>query len=465
MLFNTLTYAAFLPITLCAVWLSPPRWRNHLLVIASYMFYGAWDVRFLGLLWVSTATDYVIGRRLAEPGTGKSRKRLLLVSVAVNMGILGFFKYFGFFVDSAAAVLTEIGAHPNLPLLAVALPVGISFYTFQTLSYTIDVYRGRTEAEHNLIDFALFVAFFPQLVAGPIERANRLLPQLRNRDRRPTGLQVEEGIYLIIFGLLKKVVIADTMAPIVDQVYREGRLASGAMLLVGVYAFALQIYGDFSGYTDIARGSARLLGVDLMVNFNQPYLAWSITEFWRRWHISLSAWLRDYIYIPLGGNRRGEARTYANLMATMLIGGLWHGAGWTFVVWGGLHGLALAIHRRFRASRPPSGAHRFVLTMSTFHVVALLWVFFRSPDFAMVTTYLSRLGRWAAGPVDSSQAALVAIALILVYALDRFQEETTNQVPVMNLTPTARGAMVGAAAVGLVIFGGGATVPFIYFRF
>ncbi len=465
MLFNTFAYAAFLPTTLAAVWLSPAKWRNIILLGASYVFYGAWDVRFLGLLLLSTITDFVVARRLEDSDDAKARRGLLLVSLTVNLGILGFFKYFGFFVESAATLLDTIGLAPNPPLLSIVLPVGISFYTFQTMSYSIDVYRGITTAERDLVVFALFVAFFPQLVAGPIERAQRLLPQLRDRDRRPSGQLVEEGLYLILMGLFKKVVIADTMAPIVEAAYRDLPTQSGWALLVAAYAFSLQIYGDFSGYTDIARGSAALLGIRLMVNFRQPYLATSITDFWRRWHISLSAWLKDYLYIPLGGNRRGTTTTYRNLIITMLLGGLWHGAAWTFVVWGGLHGTALAVHRRTRSSRQSTGSRRVMAQLMTFHLVTFLWVFFRAPDFSAAWEYSTRLITIASGAFDASALMLVTVAGAVVYWLDRSQERSGSQVPVVTLVAAQRGAVVGAATTALLVFGGDAVVPFIYFQF
>lgn len=346
MLFNSWLFAGFF-VVVYAAYLSLSRFRrgqNLLLLVASYCFYGWWDWRFLGLLALSTVIDFTIGQLLAKAGGSKKRKALLLVSVCSNLGILGFFKYFNFFSDSAAALLEGLGFSVNTFTLMVVLPIGISFYTFQTLSYTIDVYRGRMEPVRSPLDFALYVAFFPQLVAGPIERATHFLPQIA-RARSVTPDQFDAGLYLILWGLFKKVVIADNLALMVDGVFSNGGEAGGLAVMGATLAFAFQIYGDFSGYSDIARGLCKLMGFDLMVNFRLPYFAISPSDFWRRWHISLSSWLRDYLYIPLGGNRCTPIRVCINLMITMLLGGLWHGASWTFVLWGLFHGVILVAYR------------------------------------------------------------------------------------------------------------------------
>ena len=344
MLFNSLVFLGFLSVVLMVY----PRlhWRrqNLFLLAASYYFYGTWDWRFTSLLMISTVVDYFVGQRIHMATEIRRRKLLLTISVMVNLGILGFFKYFNFFVDSLGVLLDGAGFDPHLPVLRIILPVGISFYTFQTMSYTIDIYRKRMEPTRNFIDFALFVSFFPQLVAGPIERARVLLPQIA-APRQVTRPMITSGLNLMLMGYLKKVAIADTLAPLVDQIFSQPAGLDTGTLLTGVYAFAFQVYGDFSGYSDIARGVSRLLGFELLENFNAPYLSRSITEFWRRWHISLSTWLRDYLYIGLGGNRKGEFRTYINLFLTMLLAGLWHGAAWTFVVFGALHGVYLTVEK------------------------------------------------------------------------------------------------------------------------
>ena len=331
--------------------------RNAILLVASYVFYGAWDVRFLSLIILSTAVDYVVGREIFLSDDPVRKKRLLLVSLVTNLGLLGVFKYYDFFARSLAELLTTLGISYQPPLLQILLPVGISFYTFQTLSYTIDIYRGQLRPARSWLGFATFVAFFPQLVAGPIERARDLVPQFA-RPRPITWRRVEWGFHLIGAGLFKKVVIADNVALVADAVFALQN-PTGLQSLMGVYAFAVQIYCDFSGYTDIARGTASCLGFDLSKNFNLPYFAHTPSDFWRRWHISLSSWLRDYLYISLGGNRGGEKKTYRNLMLTMLLGGLWHGAAWTFVAGGRFTGWCCvsiaSLRRPFALGSPKRG--------------------------------------------------------------------------------------------------------------
>ena len=311
MVFNSVQYFVLLAGVCALYWGLRERLRARILVVlaASYLFYGAWDWRFTSLLALSSVVDYTVALGIVATDDVRRRRRLLLVSLVVNLGVLGFFEYFGFFVESAATLLETVGLRANLPVLRVVLPVGISFYTFQTMAYTIDVYQRRVHAIRDFPVFATYVAFFPQLVAGPIERAGRLLPQLHDLPRQLAPTDVTTGLALIGLGLFKKVVIADALAPVVDEVYASPNAAGWAAALIATYAFALQIYADFSGYSDIARGSARLLGIRLVRNFEQPYLSRNITEFWRTWHISLSQWLRDYLYIPLGGNRRGPRRT------------------------------------------------------------------------------------------------------------------------------------------------------------
>ena len=333
MLFNSVQFVLFFVAVVVMHWAATPRWRNPILLAASYIFYGMWDWRFLGLLLVSTFVDYSVGRLLEGDRPERTRRALLATSVTVNLGILGFFKYANFFADGFVDLAGSIGLAPGQFTLQVILPVGISFYTFQTMSYSIDVYRRRLEPCRSVVDFATYVAYFPQLVAGPIERAHNLLPRLQRTDRSIGRAEIESGLGLILLGLVKKVVLADGVASVADKAFSDPSGLSFVAVAAGVVAFSIQIYGDFSGYTDIARGVSRLLGVELLLNFRQPYLARNITEFWRQWHISLSNWLRDYLYIPLGGNRRGSTLTVVNLMITMLLGGLWHGASWTFVFW------------------------------------------------------------------------------------------------------------------------------------
>src|SRR3954451_11030020 len=387
MFFDTPIYVVFLTIVVFAYWRLQWRQQNLMLLIASYVFYGWWDPRFLVLIALSTGVDFYCARAIARSTAPDRRRALLAVSLVINLGFLAVFKYFNFFMDSFAATLQALGFHETpIAVLRILLPPGISFYTFQEVAYIVDVYHRRLEPANSLVEYALFISLFPHLIAGPIQRPSHLLPQVQ-APRTFDQERFFNGLLLILSGLFRKVVIADNCALIANAVF-SGRLGAPnlATTMLGTYAFAWQIYGDFSGYSDIARGSAQLLGFHFMVNFRQPYLATSLQDFWRRWHISLSTWLRDYLYIPLGGSRGGERRTYRNLMLTMLLGGVWHGANWTFVVWGGIHGAGLAIERFARrllrvdeaegASlwSPGAWASRIVV----FRLVCLAWVFFRA---------------------------------------------------------------------------------------
>ena len=399
MLFTSLDFCIFLPIVLLLYYCLTHRAQNVFLVIASYVFYGWWDWRFTGLMAFSTVLDYYCAIGI-ESGPRKFRRGFLVASLVGNLGVLAAFKYFNFFVASAESILQEMGFSANLPFLNIILPVGISFYTFQTMAYTIDVYRRELPATRDFILMSLYVSYFPQLVAGPIERATHLFPQF-DKARRVDERKLHVGCFLIFLGLFKKLAIADSVAPIVEIAFQDTWHAQWPTLLKGIWLFSIQIYGDFSGYSDIARGVSLLLGIELMENFNQPYLSTSITEFWRRWHISLSAWLRDYLYISLGGNRHGSAKTYRNLIITMLLGGLWHGASWTFVAWGGLHGAYLAVHKvllrgnreppRFETSRALHRLMPFAKGICTFHLVMLTWIFFRASSFSSAIGYLNGL--------------------------------------------------------------------------
>jgi len=397
-LFNSYTFWVFFACVFVLYWRLSHRWQNRLLLLASYVFYGAWDWRFLSLVWISTLVDFFVARGIVRTGSPARRKLLLLASVCVNLGLLGAFKYFDFCTGEAAALLQWLGFGVSPLLLKVILPLGISFYTFQTMSYTIDVYRGRAKPTHSLPDFALFVCFFPQLVAGPIERYSMLMPQIAGpRTRRRDDMY--EGFYHVMIGMFKKVVIADTMAPMVNAVFSAGAgELSGLDCLLGVYAFSLQIYGDFSGYSSIAQGTAKLLGFELMFNFRIPYLAVSPRDFWHRWHISLSTWLRDYVYISLGGSRKGTRRTYRNLLLTMFLGGLWHGAGWTFVAWGMFHGLLLCVYRLFggrpdktKESQPLSAWRKVLGVVVMFHLTCIAWLLFRADSIPQAWEMFCRI--------------------------------------------------------------------------
>jgi alginate O-acetyltransferase complex protein AlgI len=428
--------------------------RNVLILVASYVFYGAWDYRFLALLLFSSLLDYFVGGALHRITDTRRRKFILTISIVINLTILGFFKYFDFFTTSLADLMNVFGIRFQQRTLGILLPVGISFYTFQSMSYAIDVYRRQIEPTNNLIQFLAYVAFFPQLVAGPIERATHLLPQF-NRTLQITLPMIREGLWLSIWGMFKKVVIADNLAPLAEMAY--GHPAPGAAVVVlGTIAFGLQIYCDFSGYSDIARGTAKILGFELMLNFNLPYTASSIREFWQRWHISLSTWLRDYVYIPLGGNRLGESRTYLNLLLTMFLGGFWHGAKWTFVFWGVFHGLALILHRiwakdtRHQRQWSTSG---WLLTM---FVVFFGWLLFRADSLRHAHELILQLGhlatpRWIANYCFS--LALFSLPLILAEIWQR-QNRKWPFAPLQGL-----------CLVAIVLYWERAQTPFIYFQF
>ena len=475
MVFNSLQYLVFFPLVFAVYWQLKRRGQNVLLLLASWFFYAMWDWRFLGLMLLTTGVDFGVGRYLAMTEDDKKRKLAFGLSLGLNLTVLGFFKYFNFFVGSAADLLQTFGLDASEPTLRVLLPVGISFYTFHGISYTFDVFRRDIEPADDLLDFAVFVAFFPQLVAGPIGRAHLQLPQFEHERPPLRWEQARSGLCLMLLGLFKKVAIADALAPFVDRTFTEPGRASWISLLGGAYAFALQIYGDFAGYSDVARGSSRLLGIELPLNFEQPYLSRNITVFWRTWHISLSNWLRDYLYIPLGGNRGSRAKTYRNLMLTMVLGGLWHGAAWTFVAWGTLNGLYLCAHRWFTerpggAGDAHNGIGRFTWrdvlpAIGTFQLVVFAWIFFRSASFAEAFDVITGILTLQGGVTEWGSLFLVGALGIVTIAIDIAQRNTDTHTPMLDLPPALQGALYGAFVVAIVLFSGGATVPFIYFQF
>jgi len=468
-----LRWVVLAAVAVASVWLlRRVELRILFLVLASYVFYAHWDPRFVPLIWASSTIDFWLGRRIGAATSERSRKRWLVVTVILNLGVLGFFKYYNFGIDSARIVLEELGLVVAPRTLEIALPVGISFFTFESMSYVIDVYRGHIKPHRSYLEYLGFVAFFPHLVAGPIIRPRDLLPQLAVVPRFDAK-QASEGLLLIATGLLKKVAISDVLSTnLVDRVFDAPTQYSGLENYVAVVAYALQIYCDFSGYTDIAIGSARLLGIRFPDNFNAPYQATSLQDFWHRWHISLSTWLRDYLYISLGGNRRGRVRTYVNLMLTMLLGGLWHGANWTFVVWGGMHGLGLAATRAvasFRGERPALSDRHFVLrvvsVVLTFHFVCLTWIFFRAETFGKAALILSRI--FSGSTYHPNLAPIVLFTLgagLLLHfiptAWDRWARArfTELSAPLQALI---------LLAISLVIRKMASTdaVPFVYFQF
>ena len=393
--FNSLEFFLFFITVLLLYYSLPHRWQNRMLLAASYFFYGWWDWRFLCLILISTSTDFFCSLQMDRHRNDESKWRFLALSIIVNITILCFFKYWNFFTENLADVLSLLGLQTSMHTLSVILPVGISFYTFKTISYSVDVYRGEIEPAHNFLDYALFVAFFPQLVAGPIERAKNLLPQIAG-ERRFNSRQFGEGLQLIFWGLFKKVFVADNLGLMVDQIYGNPQ-ASGTEYIIATWAFAFQIYGDFSGYSDMARGLSKCMGFEIMQNFRQPYVATSPSDFWRRWHISLSTWLRDYLYIPFGGNKKGQAKTYRNLMLTMLLAGLWHGAAWNFVFWGGYHGLLLVVQRLVKAERKPekdvntSLLSQMIRAFIMFQLVCIGWIFFRAQSLDHILSIMGKV--------------------------------------------------------------------------
>ena len=462
MLFDSPAYFLFLAAVVFFYWRLSWRRQNALLLCASYFFYGWWDWRFLLLMIFSTVGDYLIANQTARMSVGPRRRALLITSLCINFGLLGFFKYCNFFIGSFSAMAASLGVH-NLPvgLLNVILPPGISFYTFQEVAYVVDVYKGKLTPARSFLDYGLFVSLFPHLIAGPIQRPSHLLPQVQ-RPREFNQRAFFDGCMLIVSGLFRKTVIADSCANLANAAF-DGRLGSNVFsVLIGVYAFAWQIYGDFSGYSDLARGSAQLLGFHFMVNFRQPYLADSLQDFWRRWHISLSTWLRDYLYIPLGGSRLGTLRTYGNLMATMLLGGLWHGANWTFVIWGGIHGGWLSVERFLTRNKT---SIRVLNRLAALAAVGVGWIFFRAKTVSEALHMVAHAGHSQWQHQYGPEILFLLLVSSLGLAID-FRLEACNEEYVFQRSSLA--VPVGTAlamSVLMIAFAASETNAFIYFQF
>ena len=475
MSFNSIQFLIFLPIVLAIYFSLRHKAQNRFLLAASCFFYASWDWRFIFPLLISTSIDYVCAAKMAKQILAgqpfADRKPWLTLSVVTNLALLGFFKYFDFFSTNLHSLLSSLGFSVSLWTLQVILPVGISFYTFQALSYTIDVYRGQIHATDSFFDFLLCVLYFPHLVAGPIQRAHSLLPQVAE-PRTVTAAKVSAGLHLIFWGFFKKVFIADNLGPLANQVFSLQQ-PDGWQSLMGVYAFAIQIYCDFSGYTDVARGLAKLMGFEFMLNFNLPYLATNPQQFWNRWHISLSSWLRDYLYFPLGGNRSGSFGTYRNLMLTMVIGGFWHGAAWSFLLWGFFHGSLLILHRLLQPTLdrlfawPGRLGHALSTTLLTvvfFHFTCYGWLLFRATSFHQISTMtLSFFAPWHPGLALASQIALYTLPLALVQLI----QHTTGQLEFLSFRwiPAELRVAAYAAMTYFIVFRGGAPQSFIYFQF
>ena len=472
MVFNSLHFLWFFVVVYAAYRLLPHRAQNWWLLAASYYFYAAWDWRFLGLLVGSTLVDYTCALALHRTVEPSRRRMLLCVSLAFNLTLLGFFKYFNFFADNLHSVFGALGWRVDFVTLRVLLPVGISFYTFVTMSYVIDVFRREITPTRNLLDFAVFVAYFPHLVAGPILRASRLLPQIASA-RHITSDQLRDGAWLIAWGFFQKIFVADNLASVANAVFEPGPRHPGIDILIGVYAFAFQIYGDFAGYSNIARGTSKLMGIELIENFRFPYLARSPQEFWRHWHISLSTWLRDYLYIPLGGSRGSPWETRRNLLITMVLGGLWHGAAWTFVLWGLYHGALLIAYRAESIGGVrtwllgQSAAARVVGWAVMFHLTCVGWLIFRARSLQQLVdlgwNLVTNFSPMAADvPGLLAPLLLYATPLVIVHGCEAYFDD----VLIVRRFPVAMRYSVYAATFYLtMLFGNFGGSEFIYFQF
>jgi alginate O-acetyltransferase complex protein AlgI len=463
--FVSVEFFVLLAIVLCLLAFTSHRVQNAILLLASLVFYGWLYWKYLALMIIISTIDYVCGLGMDRH---PNRRRLLLISgLSANLLILAYFKYINFLIDSLNAILTPIG-RGSFPHLVVFLPIAISFHTFQSMSYLIDVYRGLLRPVRNFLDYQLFVSFFPVLVAGPIERARHLLPQILN-PRKVEWVDIEAGLGLIILGFFKKVVIADNLAPVVDSVFND-KVGGGLTVLLGTYAFALQIYGDFSGYTDIARGVSRLMGFHLSENFRQPYFATNPTDFWRRWHISLSSWLRDYLYIPLGGNRLGPLRTYCAMAITMLLGGLWHGASWTFVIWGAYQGALLIVYRLFRdkQKRGSDGQigspnlFQLLKVVGFFQFTCIGWLIFRAQGWSDLSELVYKLFQgsdWLdVSAINARLIALLGLATLIIDLWAAFR-------PKFRAPLWVKGAAWALTVVAIVVLAPESIGNFLYFQF
>jgi alginate O-acetyltransferase complex protein AlgI len=478
MLFNSAEFLFFLPVVFVLYWFvfsKKLNWQNVLILTASYFFYGWWSWKFMGLLMLSTLVDYLYGFGVASEN--RSRARLFLwLSIINNLGILFVFKYYNFFAVEFQQLFALLGWHVNPVLLEIGLPIGISFYTFHGMSYVFDIYRKLQQPVRNFVEYAVFVSFFPLLVAGPIERANHLLPQVQ-RKRVFNYMQAANGCRLILWGMFKKVFIADNLAPIVDQIFGHYNDHNAATLLLGALAFSFQIYGDFSGYSDIALGTAKLFGFELLSNFRFPYFSRDISEFWRRWHISLSSWFRDYLYIPLGGSRNGKLIALRNTLIIFLVSGFWHGASWNFIVWGALHALAfmplLLLNRNRKytveivaAQRILPTGNEFLQMLATFGFVSFAWIYFRAPDLLAANGYIAHIVLdFISNPVQLpafGRTAFIYIAILVVCDWWLRHDERQLRIP-KRFAPLVY--VIIALIVIYNLFGADESSSFIYFEF
>ncbi len=477
MVFNSIIFAIFIAIFFPLYWILKGRQRMWLCFLGSYLFYGWWDWRFLGIVMFTTILDFSLGIFIENEENPEKKSRLVLLSVITNLGFLGFFKYFNFFAASLISGLDSLGVHSDWKSLNIILPIGISFYTFQSMSYTIDVYRKEIKAERDFWRYATFVSFFPQLVAGPIVRAKTFLPQFQDGDKQFSWNRFIEGLAQVLWGFFKKVAIADSLAPFVDQIFAFPGNFSSVSCFIGVILYSFQIYCDFSGYSNIACGLAQMLGFDFPWNFRTPYFSKNFSEFWTRWHISLSSWLRDYLYISLGGNRGGKWMTYRNNMLTMVIGGLWHGANWTFVIWGFLHGLYLIVQRLI--ANPLSKIEKmlrlpqwFVQSYSILFVYLLTcfaWIFFRAKNFDMAMQVINKIGSnsgWAWNTVLDKITVVKGFTLILILLTAEIIHNNVKNLQTLAIeNPYFRVVSYATLMLLLAFFGTFSASAFIYFQF
>lgn len=478
MLFNSIDFAIFLPVVFILYWFVTDRnlkYQNVLIVISSYVFYGWWDSRFLALIVFSTIIDYLIGISLSKQENHTKRKILLWISVFVNLGLLGFFKYYNFFLESFITAFSFFGTNINSNSLNIILPVGISFYTFQTLSYTIDVYKRKLKPTNDFVVFSAFVSFFPQLVAGPIERATNLLPQFTKKRTFDSKAAIE-GLHLMLWGFFKKIVIADSCAIYVNEIFSKYETLNSLTLLFGAIYFSFQIYCDFSGYSDIAIGTSRLFGFNLKRNFNFPYFSRDISEFWRRWHISLSTWFRDYLYIPLGGSRGNKWSQIRNVFIIFIVSGFWHGANWTFIVWGTLNALyflpvLLTKNNRKNLDTVAQGKHlptikEFLQMLFTFGITVLAWIFFRADSVLIAIDYIEKIFSFnfqkGVQYLSIDRYAPELLILILIFIISEWNSREKEH-PFYGKWTYFK---IALTILGLITFGVYSNVSdFIYFQF
>lgn len=475
MLFNSIEFVLFFPLVLILYWgffnRKSVKLRNFFLLLASYVFYGWWDYRFLGLIILSSAVDFICGQQIYKASDLLGRRLFFAISLFVNLGVLFFFKYYDFFASEFVRLLATFNYSVSPVSLHIILPVGISFYTFQTLSYTIDIYRKRLEPTKDILAFFTFVSFFPQLVAGPIERAKHLLPQFETRKEFNYDTAAN-GFRQLLWGFFAKIAVADSVAPIVDSIFSNYESLSGGTLILGAVLFSIQIFGDFAGYSNIAIGTASLLGFDLMQNFNMPYFSRNIREFWTRWHISLSTWFRDYVYIPLGGNRCSRPRHIFNIMVTFVISGLWHGANWTYLTWGTIHGILYLITKPFSSTERTRDLRlsQWRSIIGTFILVSGAFIFFRAETIHQAIGFLKRIIQFNNGTIGLNELTGISTLVpafffsTILFVTEWIQKNKRHGLDIYNLNPTVRHGIYYALIIG-ILFAFQTDRIFIYFQF